>query len=86
MNCTFAANLLSSLKLILRNRALNFRDFQYSSYAILPCMQQVLTRKSHFEIGTYLTKHFPSLAFPFSFVFFFFFSFSLRMPGVYSYV
>ena len=77
MNCTFAANLLPLLKPILRNRALNFRDFQYSSYTILPCMQRILTRKSNFEIGTYLTKHFSSLAFPFSFVSFF--SFSLIM-------
>lgn len=52
MNCTFAANLLPSLKLILRNRALNFRDFQYSSYAILPCTQRIRTRKNHFKIDT----------------------------------
>ncbi|XP_043509487.1 uncharacterized protein LOC122528446, partial [Frieseomelitta varia] len=67
MNCTFAANLLPLLKPILRKRALNFRDFQYSSCTILPCMQRILTRKSHFEIGMYLTKHFSSLAFPFFF-------------------
>ena len=71
MNCTFAANLLPLLKLILRNRVLK-DDFQYSPYPILqPCTQPCTrTRNSHFEIGTYLSIFLLLLFLFFFFLFF----------------
>ncbi|CAD1472937.1 unnamed protein product, partial [Heterotrigona itama] len=58
MNCTFAANLLPSLKLILRDRV-SKGDFQYSSYAMpLPC--RIPTRKNILEKSVAIVKCGPN--------------------------